>query len=196
MMFTEALWSSKRNFPFCIAATVPLAESTVPSKQPSSFLISSASSKTTCASQHLSLMIKNARFADTTRTVCNHPRISTTSPTCFERSAERIIFLYILLMKKIKRPKNIKNKSFFKRENKKIYFFVGWMLVCIPLKDQIPFDLFGLWGEGRMTILQWRSIYIKTLLWIWILKRRDRCLPILTFFIFIVIDWCILAINN
>lgn len=42
-------------------------------------------------------------------------------------------------MKKIKRPKNIKNKSFFKRENKKFYFFVGGMLVCILWKDEIPF---------------------------------------------------------
>ena len=42
-------------------------------------------------------------------------------------------------MKKIKRPKNIKNKSFFKRENKKFYFFAEGMLVCILWKDEIPF---------------------------------------------------------
>lgn len=42
-------------------------------------------------------------------------------------------------MKKIKRPKNIKNKSFFKRENKKFYFFAGGMLVCILRKDEILF---------------------------------------------------------
>ncbi len=42
-------------------------------------------------------------------------------------------------MKKIKRPKNIKNKSFFKRENKKFYFFAGGMLVSISLKDEILF---------------------------------------------------------
>lgn len=42
-------------------------------------------------------------------------------------------------MKKIKHPKNIKNKSFFKRENKKFYFFAGGMLVSISLKDEILF---------------------------------------------------------
>jgi hypothetical protein len=47
MIVTEAFWSSKRNFPFGISATVPFAESIVHRRQPSSFLISSASSKTT-----------------------------------------------------------------------------------------------------------------------------------------------------
>ncbi len=42
-------------------------------------------------------------------------------------------------MKKIKRLKNIKNKSFFKRENKKFYFFAEGMLVCILWKDEILF---------------------------------------------------------
>ncbi|RAL56754.1 hypothetical protein BSK20_00580 [SR1 bacterium human oral taxon HOT-345] len=66
-------------------------------------------------------------------------------------------------MKKIKRLKNIKNKSFFKRENKKFYFFAGGMLVCISLKDEIPFG--SLWFLGgdfcRIFILQGRSMYIK-----------------------------------